>query len=337
MSNTGQKKIRMLEIFFRAMKGEDISVKNLASQYKVSEKSISRDISEIKNFLSECRDIVGNTELKYSANTKSYHLEFDIFLLNKELVSFIKVLIGCRAFNKKEIKEIVTKLEKYTSKHDQNLLDKIITRELYHYQEVGHECDSVIENVWTLTRCIDERTEITITYYKVSYELEHRRLMPMAITFSEYYFYLIACPCDVKDWEPLYFRVDRITHIVEHRKHFEIPASHEPDEETLRNKIWLMTTGEYRKIGFEYTGNAVQAILDKFPMARIVSAEGDRVVVEAETFGTGVNMFLLSQGSRVKALYPQKFVDEMRHEVENMYDLYGWRQGEQKEGKSNIE
>ena len=51
MSSTGTKKNRMLEIFFRAMKGENISVKKLADEYGVSAKSISRDLGEIKNFL----------------------------------------------------------------------------------------------------------------------------------------------------------------------------------------------------------------------------------------------------------------------------------------------
>ena len=48
MGSIGNKKSRMLEIFFRAMKGENISVKNLAGEYGVSSKSISRDIGEIK-------------------------------------------------------------------------------------------------------------------------------------------------------------------------------------------------------------------------------------------------------------------------------------------------
>ena len=42
----------------------------------------------------------------------------------------------------------------------------------------------------------------------------------------------------------------------------------------------------------------------------------------AEVFGTGVNMFLLSQGSHVKPLAPREFVDEMREEVEKMMEVY---------------
>ena len=40
------KQDRMLEIFFRCLRGEDISVQNLANEYGVSTKSISRNITD---------------------------------------------------------------------------------------------------------------------------------------------------------------------------------------------------------------------------------------------------------------------------------------------------
>lgn len=322
MSSTGLKKNRMLEIFFRAMKGENISVKELSQEYGVSCKSISRDIGEIKAFLYESRELVGNIELKYAANSKTYYLEFDNFLLNKELLAIIEMMIGCRAFSKEEILSLVTKLKNFTSSKDRTRLTKIIEKELYHYNEVNHDCKSVIDNLWQLSRYIDERIEITISYYKISRDMVERRIMPVAITFSDYYFYLIAYRCDQEDWKPLYYRVDRIINIVEHRKRFEIKRGHDLDEGELRSKIQFMFPGEYRKIRFEYTGTSVQAILDKIPTAKVIDVQENKKIIEAETFGTGINMFLLSQGSRVKALYPQEFVDEMQNEIEKLYKMY---------------
>ena len=322
MSSTGTKKNRMLEIFFRAMKGENISVKHLAEEYGVSGKSISRDLGEIKSFLCENRELVGNTELKYASNSKTYHLEFDNFLLSKELLAITKMMIGCRAFSKMEILYIIAKLKNFTSFNDRNILEKIIMKEMYHYNEVNHDCKSVIENLWQLTRCIHERIEITVTYYKVSRDMVERRLMPVAVMFSEYYFYLIAYRCDEDDWKPLYYRVDRIVNVVEHRKHFVLNREHDFDEGELRSKIQFMFPGEYRKIRFEYTGASVQAILDKIPTARVINKNGNTAVIEAETFGTGINMFLLSQGNKVKAIYPPEFVKEMKDEVESMCKLY---------------
>lgn len=322
MSSTGTKKNRMLEIFFRALKGENISVKKLADEYGVSCKSISRDLGEIKTFLYENRELTGNSELKYAAASKSYYLEFDDFLLSRELLAVMKMMIGCRAFSKMEILEIISKLKKFTSFHDRNMMEEIIRKEMYHYNEVKHDCESVIDILWQLTRCIHEKIEITVSYYKMDRHMVERRLMPVAITFSDYYFYLIAYRCDEDDWKPLYYRVDRIVNIVEHRKHFEIDREHDFDEGELRSKIQFMHPGEYRKIRFEYRGRSVQAILDKLPTARVIDKKGDRAVIEAETYGTGINMFLLSQGKMVRALYPESFVKEMREEIEKMYDAY---------------
>lgn len=322
MSGRGQKKIRMLEIFFRAMMGENISVKNLAMEYDVSSKSISRDISEIKNFLSESRDVVGNAELKYASNTKSYYLEFNNFLSSRELVFVIKILIGCRTLSKQEIRDLITKLRKFTSCSDQNMLNSIITKEMYHYREADHNCESIITNVWILTRCICKKNEITITYDEAGYDRIRSRVMPMTITCSEYCFYLLAYCCDESDRKLLRYRIDRIVNIVEHRNHFEIPQEYDFDGRLLYGRFPVTNPGGYRRIRFEYTGSSIQTILDEFPTARVIDVEGERRIVEAETLGTDVNMFLLSQGSRVKALYPQEFVNEMRCEIENMGNLY---------------
>ena len=232
------------------------------------------------------------------------------------------MMIGCRAFSKMELLDIVDKLKNFTSRHDRTMLDQIIAKEMYHYNEVNSDCKSVIDHIWTLTRCIYERIEITLTYYKASRDLVERRIMPVAITFSDYYFYLIAYRCDTLDWVPLYYRVDRIAGIVEHRKHFVLDKEHDFDEGELREKIQFMFSGKYRKIKFSYTGSSVQAILDKIPTAKIIEKKGDTKIIEAETYGIGINMFLLSQGSRVTALEPPEFVEEMKEEIKKMQAQY---------------
>ncbi len=48
MENTKQE--RLLEIFFRALRGEGLSVQKLADEYEVSTKSIGRKIKQIRTF-----------------------------------------------------------------------------------------------------------------------------------------------------------------------------------------------------------------------------------------------------------------------------------------------
>ena len=59
----GIKLNRMMELFFRSMKGESLSVKQLAYEYNVSTRSITRDIKSLKNFLAEHSDILGYAEM----------------------------------------------------------------------------------------------------------------------------------------------------------------------------------------------------------------------------------------------------------------------------------
>jgi len=128
-----QKKNRVLDIFYRAFKGEELSVSNLASEYEVSTKSITRDINEIKNFLADNRDVVGNSELLYSYQSKTYSLKFDHFLVSKELVVIVKILVGCRALSKEELLELIAKLKNLTDLQDRKLLEQVIRNEMYHY------------------------------------------------------------------------------------------------------------------------------------------------------------------------------------------------------------
>ena len=66
---------RLLYIFYKAMKGELLSVKKLANENNVSTRTITRDINDIKAFLSNHRDIVGNVDLQYSTTNHCYRLE----------------------------------------------------------------------------------------------------------------------------------------------------------------------------------------------------------------------------------------------------------------------
>ena len=81
--------------------------------------------------------------------------------------------------------------------------------------------------------------------------------------------------------------------------------------------------GKEQQIEFEFTGPSVQAILDRIPKSKVIKREKDKVTIQATVvYGTGIKMTLLSQGSWVKVLSPQSFVDEMKQEVEKMMEGY---------------
>ena len=321
MGNT--KQYRVLEIFFRAMRGEDISVSKLANEYGVSTKSISRSISDLKAFLADHRELVGNTELEYSHQDKCYRLRMDEFLTNKELFALVEVMIGARAFSKMELLALTDKLKRFTTADDRPVLNELIRKELYHYPEVKHDCESVEDRLWQIVNCITEHKEITIEYYRMDRKWKTHRVRPASVMFTDYYFYLIAFMADGNVEKPYYFRLDRIKSVTEHRKKFSTDDISEFDEGLLRKRSTFMWQGKLRTIRFEFSGPSVQAVLDKLPTARIIERLGDKkYLIEAETYGDGIKMWLLSQGSWVKVVAPEEFVEEIKEEVKKTLNNY---------------
>lgn len=317
------KKDRMLEIFFRLMKGEDISAQKLAAEYDISSRSISRDITSLKTFFDLNYDKLGKPELVYNNASKTYHLNMDSFITNAELLSLAKLLVGCRAFSKEELHTFIDKLKSHTTPQNRSKLNNLLYKELNHYTEVHHDCESLIELIWNLTEHIEQRRYITITYLKMNRQKVTHKIKPLSLMFSEYYYYLIAYECDVPDqYEPHFFRVDRIIHIVAHREHFSLRQSQEIDDGIVRKTNHLMFPGKTQKIRFAFSGPSVQAVLDKIPSSKVIAVENGENIVEADIYGDGIRMFLLSQGSWVRALEPEEFVQDMKAEVKQMYEGY---------------
>ena len=321
MENT--KQYRILEIFFRALHGEDLSVQKLANEYNVSTKSITRSINDLKAFFLDHRELVGNTELQYSYSDKCYRLFMDEFLSNKELFAMVEVLIGARAFSKMELLTLVNKLKMFTTPEDRPKMKELIHKELYHYPEVKHDCESIQDNLWKIISCIAESKEISIEYYRMDRKWVTHRLRPASVMFTDYYFYLIAFRTDGKTEKPYYFRIDRIKQLVIHRKKFDISDTPDFDEGQLRRRSLFMWPGKLQTIRFEFSGPSVQAVLDKLPTAKIIEQlSGNKFLIEAEVYGDGIKMWLLSQGSWVKVIAPAQFVREIKNEVEAMATLY---------------
>ena len=141
--------------------------------------------------------------------------------------------------------------------------------------------------------------------------------------FADYYFYLIAFLTEGKTEKPYYFRIDRIKQITIHRKKFDTYDAPDFDEGLLRKRSLFMWPGKLRTIRFEFNGPSVQAVLDKIPTAKIIERlGGNKYLIEAEVYGDGIKMWLLSQGAWVKVIAPDEFLEEMKKEIANMHLQY---------------
>ena len=338
-----EKNSRILELFFRVLRGETVSVKAVAEEYGVSTKSVGRDIAKIQEFLTDHRDLMQQAELIYSYKDKAYHLSCDEFLKNKELFALVKVMLGSRCFSKEDVLRMIAKLKRFTTIQDREKFEKLVRKEVYHYHEVKSDCNALIDNLWDLIQMIDEKRLVTITYYKMNRENIKRKIKPVSLMFSEYYFYLIAYEADDEKYLPKFFRVDRIVAMTEHRERFTLERKYDFDEVALvkvilsftlerkydfdegdlREKNQFLFPGKTEKIRFSFSGLSVQAILDRLPTAKVVEQNGNTSMIEAEVnHGRGIVMYLLSQGAWVKVLSPQSLVEEMQEELRQMCSAY---------------
>lgn len=314
---------RTLEIFYTLIRGECLSNRKIADKYGVSSRTISRDISRIQNYFYEHRDIMNNAEIVYSHKDKAYILKSDEFLKNSELFALVKVILGARCFSKEDTLTLIRKIKQFTTPNDRNLLESIIKKEVFHYREVRSDCDSVIDNLWRIVQCIEQRRCISIRYIKMDRTEVIRKLHPSAVMFSEYYFYLIAYEPDGEPAKAKYYRIDRIRSIVEHREKYVLDQSNNFDEGELREKNQFMFPGDLVQITFEFSGLSLQSVLDRLPTARVIEKNGSKSIVTAEVnYGRGLIMYLLSQGSWIKVLSPQPLIDDMKGEIQKMAQHY---------------
>ena len=83
-----------------------------------------------------------------------------------------------------------------------------------------------------------------------------------------------------------------------------------------------MFAGELVKLQFRYSGAGLDAILDRIPTAEIVESSEAGYIIEAEVFGRGILMWLLSQGSAVEIIKPASLREEMKQMIQNMLKNY---------------
>ena len=319
--NNSDKSDRLLAIFFRAMRGEDLSVKEIADEYGVSAKTISRDINDLKAFLAENRDMLGYAELKYSYQQKVYRLHIEEFLSDNELLAIVKILLASRALNRGDMLKIINKLKSFAVPDDRKMFNHMLERELYHYQEVGSDIPHVTDRLWQISRAIELKKEITIAYFKMDRTEIVRRIMPVSIMFSEYYFYLIAFH-NTEDnvQEERFYRIDRIKAVIEHRD--RTMERMEFNEGELRKLNQFMFPGKNRRIVFEFTGPSVQAVLDKLPTAKLIDVKNGVNIIEAHVYGDGIKMWLMSQGDWIKVIEPSELAEEICITAEKIIKSY---------------
>ena len=281
----------------------------------MNERSIQRDIDDIRNYLDlqGAQDGTVNTVV-YDRIQKGYKLEqiYQLKFSNPEILAICKILLESRSLCKDEMQDILDKLVSCcVPKSNQKLVKELIANEAFHYVEPRHKT-KFLDIMWEIGQAAHNSQYIEIEYERLKDRKTVKRILkPLAIMFSEYYFYLTAFIDDeevrkdfdvINDSFPTIYRMDRIKNLKVLEERFHIPYSSRFEEGEFRKRVQFMYGGKLQKVKFVYKGNDIDAILDRLPTAQILSEEDGKYTVRAEVFGDGIDMWIRSQGNLIKRL-----------------------------------
>lgn len=309
------KVIRVLQIYTKLLNGCVVKKSEEALYYGVNERSIQRDIEVIRNFFDLDPEQSENTNfIIYDRQCMGYRLEtrYALKLTNSEILAVCKILLDSRAFTKEEMEGMLDRLISCcVPEGDRKLVKDLISNEEFHYIEPRHR-SRFIDKMWDIGQAVHESKYIEIEYLRMKdKELVCRKVKPVAIMFSEYYFYLTAFIDDEevrKDFDvlndsfPTIYRIDRIRNFKVLEERFHIPYSNRFEEGEFRKRVQFMYGGRLQKVKFKYSGLDIDAVLDRLPTAKILDEEDGVYTVSAEVFGKGIDMWIRSQGENIQII-----------------------------------
>lgn len=300
--NKGQ---RLLGIFDRLSRGETISKEVLAREYGVTEKSIQRDIDDIRSYLAGDRD-EGAADICYDRQAKGYRLveEESRCLTRKEILAMAKILLESRAFAKEELHTILDKLIEACPREGRKVVEDMIRNETFCYVPPRHG-KKLLDALWDISLFIKNREIIRFSYKRQDGAEKEHTAKPVALLFSEFYFYLVAYKEEETEF-PTIFRVDRIRTMEKTGNHFQMPYQDRFKDGEFRKRVQFMYPGVLRRVTFTYSGPSVEAVLDRLPTARILSHKDGIYTLTAEAYGKGLDMWLGSQEKWVKVLQSEE-------------------------------
>ena len=311
---------RILDLYERLCAGRTLTKAEEALRFGIDERSVQRDIDDIRAFLAERNIAKGeNRQIIYDRQQKGFRLvgSPSPLMTNSEILAVSKILLESRAFTKEEMSVILNKLVAgCVPLENIKLVSALVSNELFHYVELTHPA-GIQDKLWEIGCNIQQHHLMRIRYQRQGADAAsavERIVEPVSILFSEYYFYLNAYTA--------IFRIDRIADYKMMEQTFSLPYASRFQEGEFRKRVQFMYPGRLQSIRLRYTGSSVEAILDRLPTAKIVSQDANGYLIEAEVYGNGIVMWLLSQGNLVEVLAPQTLREEMLRVLTAMLERY---------------
>jgi predicted DNA-binding transcriptional regulator YafY len=288
---------------------------------KAERKSVTRDLNSLCDF---------GYDISLFEDRKGYYLrerDFD----QSELRFLIDVVLSSRCITTKKSTELISKLEKQTSKTtakklraNRSISDRIKCKnEEFYY------------NIDKISTAISENKKITFQYY--TYNVNKTKtlkgggriyeLSPYDLVWNEDFYYLIGNHDKYPDFT--HYRIDRMHNIqlIEQprRSITEIKDYDSHDNtSTYMKKTFRMFGGESTRVEIKFPKDMIDTIIDRFGEDTVIilmDKEHFKVCTEVNA-GEGFISWILQFGEKAEVLEPQKIRLRIKNKIEQMSLLY---------------
>lgn len=256
----GNKSFRILNIYERLQQGEYLNKSELAADYSVTEKTIQRDINDLRAYLLETHIYDSDMAIKYDKSLNKYYLsksEQDK-LSNYEVLAICKIILESRSMSKEKISEIIQKILNILNTYDRNIINNAILTDIENYSPITDSSDITLK-LWQTTKYIKTNSFLFLSY-SFPNETKHNYLVyPISIIYRQNKFFLVAYSKENDDF-PTVFSFNEIVTIK------PVPPSviNETHPKTLSEDAF-----EIKPITFRYAGNFM-SLMSKFPTAKLL-------------------------------------------------------------------
>ncbi|ETY74601.1 hypothetical protein LFAB_06320 [Lactiplantibacillus fabifermentans T30PCM01] len=309
---------RQLFIFQQLLTGQLVQKGTLVRKFDVDPRVIQRDFSQIRQFITDQQLFY---TMQYSRQRGGYTLATTQDSVSKQaILLIIKILLASRSLTTTEMQTTVNGLLALTPPRDQEAIRPIIKNETFHYVPLHHQ-QPLLQTIWQFSQFIIKKQTVTMEYQRQHGDYKRYTILPAAVIFSEYYFYVIAYSAEGHGNR--FFRADRIRNYHETSTTIVRSRGERVEDGNLRQYVHYMQPGPKVELSFEFSG-IVEAALDRFPKATVTARhpEQDSVTIKATASIAGAKMWLLSQGAKVKVLTPPSLVKTMADEIRAMAQQY---------------
>lgn len=300
----------LFELVYILLDKKSVTAKNLAEHFGVSERTILRWAES----LAEAGVPVYSTQGRYGgfAIAENYVLDKTIFTDEEKcsVVSSLKAvakLTGSEHSCKNSAeKTAVQKLSKFAKKNTDWL-----ELDFSPWNPQGKNINGIFNK---LKNAIIEKQQVEFDYFSLNKKTEHRTVQPWKIVFRGVGWYFYGW-CNVR-CAPRYFKLNRICNLkVLNKKVFmeEKFGAEQKNSCSTEKEISMI------EITAQVSDNELYRILDEFAVCKVEKFSSETSIVKFNAPEVSwLVPFLLSFGSAIKIIFPEKIKEQFSLEVKKM-------------------